>query len=190
MHKLQYTLANPVKTLFCMYRFSLLGLMWLLAGSAAASPGGDFSLTRTDGSTFSLENLRGQVVVLSFGFKYSPDVFPTTVFISVDPRRDDPDDLRAYLDYFHESLIGLTGTEEQLQRVAERYGTFFRYRGDVTSGDYTVDHTGNIYVIDRRGQVARIVPAGMPPSQLVESVRDVLKEGVSQPASARDGNAG
>lgn len=188
----------------------LLCTLTLVFGSTWATPGGSFSLTRTDGSSFSLKSLRGQVVVLSFGYTSCSDICPTTlstvsammralgprkrqvvpVFISVDLRRDTPGALRTYLDYFHESLIGLTGTKEQLQQVAERYGTFIRYRGDVKSGNYTVDHTGSIYVIDRKGEVARIVPSGMPPSQLVESVQDVLKESVNQPAPAKGASAG
>src|SRR5690606_8542472 len=92
---------------------------------AAAPLGGDFSLQRVDGSTFSLEDARGKVVVLSFGYTSCPDVCPTTLaavsamlralgpaadevaplFVSVDPQRDSPRRLRDYLEYFHPAIL-------------------------------------------------------------------------------------
>lgn len=177
--------------------FITMAVVFLLAaGRVWADIGGDFTLTRTDGDDFALHDLQGQVVVLSFGYTSCPDVCPTTlgyissmmgalgpladqvvpVFISVDPQRDTPTVLRDYLSYFHDSIVGLTGTEAQLQRVAKQYGTFYRYQGRRGTGPYEVDHSGNIYVIGRDGRLSRIIPYGMPPAQLIESVRDVLNE--------------
>lgn len=181
-------------------------LVTLAVGRALAALGGDFVLTRADGTPFSLQMLRGQVVVLSFGYTSCPDVCPTTlnsvsillrklggraeqvapVFISVDPARDKPGQLREYLSYFHQSIIGLTGTETQLQGVARQFGTFIRYHAAKETGAYQVDHSGSIYIIDREGQLRRVVPYGMPPEQLVESVEAVLDTPASSPAAGVD----
>lgn len=174
----------------------VLAVLLMAAGVAgnAAAPGGDFTLTRADGRPFSLRELRGRVVVLSFGYTSCPDVCPTTLanvsalmrslgprsgevvplFISVDPRRDTPKRLGEYLAWFHPAIIGLTGSEAQLRRIAKQYGTFFTYQGDTEAGDYEVNHSGSLYLIDRDGKLARIVPYGMPPSQLVESVEALI----------------
>ena len=179
--------------------------IWLICfmGVAGAAPGGDFTLTRTDGSEFSLESVRGQVVVIAFGYTSCPDVCPTTLvtisslmkalgpraqevvplFISVDPHRDTAEKLRTYLDYFHPKIIGLSGKVEKLRQVVERYNTFFRYQGDTESGSYVVDHSSGIYIVDRDGTLVRIVPYGMPTSQVVDSVRDVLGEPPAQPTA-------
>lgn len=184
-------------------------LLALAVGRGLAALGGDFTLTRTDGTPFSSQTLRGQVVVLSFGYTSCPDVCPTTlgtvgmllrklgdraeqvapVFISVDPQRDKPAQLREYLSYFHPSIIGLTGTQAQLQRVAQQFGTSIRYHAPTESGTYEVDHSGSIYIIDRDGQLRRIVPYGMPPEQLIESVGAVLDGPDSSPAAAVDRGA-
>lgn len=179
-------------------------LLSLGAPQAPAAIGGDFTLTRTDGSPFALHSLRGQVVVLAFGYTSCPDVCPTTlntirvllhrlgdraeqvsaVFVSVDPRRDTPEKLRDYLAYFDDSIIGLTGTKAQLQQVAQQYGTFIRYHAARETGAYEVDHSGSIYILDRRGQLSRIIPNGMPPEQLIESVNNLLDEPSPPPSAA------
>lgn len=174
----------------------ILAVSWMITAVAAraAAPGGDFTLSRADGTPFNLRELRGQVVVLSFGYTSCPDVCPTTLanvsalmrslgarsrevvplFVSVDPRRDTPQRLREYLAWFHPAIIGLTGTEAQLRRIAKQYGTFFSYQGDTETDHYEVNHSGSLYLIDREGKLARIVPYGMPPSQLMESVQSLI----------------
>ncbi len=186
--------STLLRVLFCLLCFTSGG--GHATERASAAPGGDFTLTRTDGTQLSLDMLRGKIVVLAFGYTSCPDVCPTTLssvsalmralgaraeqvvplFVSVDPRRDTPEKLRDYVKYFNHAIIGLTGTEPQLRSLAEQYGTYFRYEGDMSAGRYEVDHSANIFIIDRNGQLARIIPFGMPTSQLIESVQDVLAE--------------
>lgn len=203
MSKSQLTSTNPLS----LRRRAIVTLLFALAvGPALAALGGDFALTRADGAPFSSQMLRGKVVVLSFGYTSCPDVCPTTlntvsvllrtlghrakqvapVFISVDPQRDQPGPLRQYLSYFHRSIIGLTGTETQLQSVARQFGTFIRYHTPNETGAYQVDHSGSIYIIDREGHLRRVVPYGMPLEQLVESVEAVLDMPAPSPVAGVD----
>jgi len=134
----------------------------------------DFELTRSDGSSFRLSELRGSVVLLFFGYTSCPDVCPTTMaelklavskltaseaarvkvlFVTVDPKRDTPDRVQTYISRFNPDFIGLGGTESALAKVWQAYGV---YRSDVpgTSTDsYIVDHTARITVIDQAGNM-------------------------------------
>jgi cytochrome c peroxidase len=105
--------------------------------------GGDFTLTDHHGKSFNLTQLRGKIVLIFFGYTHCPDVCPTELarmaqllkqlgddadkvqglFISVDPERDTPAILSQYVPYFHTSLIGLTGSQDQVQAVADAYRT-------------------------------------------------------------------
>lgn len=116
-------------------------------GSRALSRhGGDFTLQSADGPV-SLSDFRGKVVLIYFGYTSCPDVCPTSlgalsaalkqlspremdrvqpIFISVDPERDTPGKMVEYVHYFHPKMIGVTGSIEQVRKVADRYGAYFR----------------------------------------------------------------
>ena len=134
----------------------------------------DFELTRSDGSSFRLSELRGNVVLLFFGYTSCPDVCPTTMaelkvavsrltaneaarvkvlFVTVDPKRDTPDRVQTYISRFNPDFIGLGGTETALAKAWQAYGV---YRSDVpgaSADSYIVDHTARITVIDRNGNM-------------------------------------
>jgi len=134
------------------------------------------------------------VVLLSFGYTYCPDVCPLTltisaqvvnklgergrdvipVFVSLDPKRDSPEVLARYVRYFHPAMIGLTGSSEQLARVADLYKARFAFQGDLQGDRYTLDHTASLYVLNRSGEVASIVPFGLPIEHIVEQVEKLL----------------
>ncbi len=159
-----------------------------------ADIGGDFTLTDHEGRDFSLRDLEGKAVLLSFGYTYCPDVCPLTlsvsawvvdalaeldmdvvpVFVSLDPKRDTPDVLARYVKHFHPRMIGLTGSPEQLALVAERYSARFEINGDGWGDRYTLDHTSNLYVLDTRGELAAIVPYGLPAEHVAERVKRLL----------------
>lgn len=167
-------------------------LSLLLVASVKAEPvGGDFSLVDHHGSTFKLEQLRGKVVLLFFGYTYCPDICPTelagiasllnslegseekvqALFVSVDPERDTPEKLKAYVSFFSSELIGLTGTAEQIDSVTKQYHVQASiYRADENSERYSVDHSANLYVIDQQGKLASIVPYGFP----INHVKSIL----------------
>jgi protein SCO1/2 len=165
---------------------------------AAAPQGGDFVLNSASGPV-SLESMRGRVVVLYFGYTMCPDVCPTSlsllaaalnglskdeleqvrpIFISVDPDRDGLERLQVYATFFHPSIQGITGTNEQLAEIAKKYGVAYRKNKQEDSAmGYVVDHTADLYIVDRQGKLRETVKHGTPPSGILQSLRRVLDAG-------------
>ena len=160
------------------------------------SVGGNFELTSHLGEPFSLEDIEGKVGVLFFGFTHCPDVCPNTLleiqrlllnlearasdvtilFISVDPNRDTPEKLESYVKYFNQNIIGLTGSNEQIEQVLAQYNASVSFSGDTTSGHYNVEHTANIFLIDRHGQLASIILPRTPYEVLEQQVRKLIDQ--------------
>ncbi|MCU7848198.1 MAG: SCO family protein [Candidatus Thiodiazotropha sp. (ex Lucinoma kastoroae)] len=159
----------------------------------AAEMGGDFSLLDQDGSPFQLQQLRGKVVLLFFGYTYCPDVCPTELsnisavlsglehqadqvqglFITLDAERDKPKVLKDYTGFFNKDLIGLTGSQADIDQVAAQYRV--KFQKHITGKDhYSIDHSANLYVIDRNGQLATVVPYGFPPEHVLDVVQHLL----------------
>lgn len=142
----------------------------------ADTVGGPFTLTAPDGSTVTDQTLRGKPFAIFFGFTRCPDVCPTTlsrmaqlrkrlgedgdkfeiVFVSVDPGYDSPEDIGRYVDLFGTPSIGLTGTDAQLAQIVEAYHVFYE-KVPVEGGDYTIDHTAAVYLMDRDGRLQSII---------------------------------
>jgi len=180
------------KGLLCL----LLAFCFAISQANAGSPGGDFQLTDQTGKPFGLEQLRGKLVLLFFGYTYCPDICPTELssvvavldalgdeadevqglFISLDPARDSPKVLRNYTHYFSQGLIGLTGSQAQIDRVAQQYQVRYR-RHELANGGYSLDHSANLYLIDRQGALVAVVPYGLPPEHLLKLVNDLLDHG-------------
>ncbi len=166
------------------------------AGPAAAAQalGGDFTLTDQDGASWSLDQARGKVVLLAFGYTSCPDVCPTTLvtfhqvlqrlgeqadgvqalFVSVDSERDTAAVLKRYVRLFDPRIIGLTGTPAQLRALTRHYGTFFRIAEHQTGSAYVVDHSASLYLIDRGGRLVRMLAYGTPLAEVTEAVRQLL----------------
>lgn len=156
----------------------------------------DFRLPGSNGSPVTLNQYRGRVVALTFGFTYCPSICPVTlanlarafdelgpaagdvrvVFVSVDPERDSPARLREYLSFFNPAFVGVTGTPSQLQAVQREYGISAR---KVTSKNeklgYEVHHSTAIYLIDRAGKLRLLMPFGKPHGDLVHDIRLLLE---------------
>ncbi len=186
----------------------LLGLGWALwlweppasdtANGAALAPfpeGGDFRLQSANGPV-GLEDLRGQVVVLYFGYTFCPDICPTSLallslaleqlspaelervqplFVSVDPERDTPDRLAAYAEYFHPRILGLTGDPAKLAATAGLYGAAYRKVEQGSAAGYLVDHSAMTYIIDRQGRLAHSLVHGTPPERILALLRQELQ---------------
>jgi len=140
--------------------------------------GGPFTLTSADGQTFSSTQLAGKPYAIFFGFTHCPDVCPTTlarmvklrrqlgagndtlqiVFVSVDPERDGPAELRNYLSLFPEPIVGLTGTQARIDHAKRQFGIFSQKVPD-KSGGYTVDHTATVLLFDRNGAFVATISA-------------------------------
>lgn len=147
--------------------------VWLLAtgNPLAPGPGAPFSLIDQEGRNVTERDFRGRPYGIYFGYTRCPDVCPTTlsdyqlwrqalgpaadgfrlVFVTVDPARDTPQMLKGYLASFSDSVIGLSGSEEAIADIVRRYG-IYRRKVPGEDGDYTVDHTATVFLIDRHGR--------------------------------------
>jgi protein SCO1/2 len=140
-----------------------------LPGPAATGIGGPFALVDGDGKTVTQAAFAGEPTLVFFGYTHCPDVCPTTLdaisqtlkalgpdrpvkalFITLDPERDTPAVMKDYLSSFDPRIVGLTGTQAAVDRVAHEYRV---YAKKVPTGDggYSVDHTGVVYLMDGRG---------------------------------------
>ena len=159
-----------------------------------ATVGGNFTLVSKDGEV-SLADFKGKVVLLFFGYTFCPDVCPTElakmrvafndlssseieqvagIFVSVDTNRDTPEKASAYAAFFHDKIVGLTGTGEQVSEVAKLY--FVGYQKVEAGGSaagYTVDHTATTYLIGRDGKVQKLLQ-GLTSQEIVQELRNQL----------------
>jgi protein SCO1/2 len=150
-------------------------LLWGLGGlkhvAAPAAIGGPFQLTDQTGRTVTEKDLQGRPTLIFFGFTHCPDVCPTSLFeisevlramgkdadrvnayfISVDPERDTTQAMKGYLSSFDSHLEGLTGNPDQVAKVISAYRVYAK-KVPLKDGDYTMDHTALIYLMDREGK--------------------------------------
>lgn len=160
-------------------------------------PAPEIALTSADGSEFRLSALRGKVVVLEFGFTHCPAVCPASlamlaqarqklgphadrlqvVFISVDPERDTPARLKAYLAQFDKDFIGLTGTPEQMAAIRKDYGiTATKFAAPAGQDGYQMGHSSYLYIIDKKGMLRALMPFGRPADEMVHDVNVLAAE--------------
>ncbi|MFK5956230.1 MAG: SCO family protein [Planctomycetota bacterium] len=158
------------------------------------SIGGDFTLTTQNGEDYTLSEHDGEVRLLFFGFTHCPDVCPTTLlklekvyaklgdagkevrtlFVSIDPERDTPEILGAYLASFHIPVTGLSGSVANIEKVIGAYAGWFE-RVDLDSAAvYTMDHSTRSYLIDREGKVRYIFSYDDGPERIAYIVRKLL----------------
>lgn len=158
--------------------------------SSASSLGGAFTLTAQDGRTVTESDLRGHPSVIFFGYTHCPDVCPTalyemtqvyqalgadadklkTYFITVDPERDTQALLATYLSSFDPRITGLTGTSEQIQQAIKAYRVYAR-KVDNKSGDYLMDHTALIYLMDKQGRFIASLNLDRAPEETAKQIR-------------------
>ena len=167
--------------------------MWRPAATAPAASdiGGRFTLTDQSGARVDERILRGKWTAIYFGYSFCPDVCPTTlaalgqavgdlgaragkfqlIFITVDPARDTPAALRAYLanPAFPKGAVGLTGSAVQIKAVTGAYHVYFARRGE--GADYSVDHTSILYLMDPQGRFVRPIAPGTPASMATQISR-------------------
>ena len=142
-----------------------------LAGSGVALIGGPFELTNQDGKRVTDQDFRGRYMLVFFGYTYCPDVCPTTlqlmsqaldklgsqgagiqpVFISIDPERDTPETLKAYVANFSPRLIGLTGSAGDIAKVARAYRVAYSKVENGGPKAYLMDHSSIIYMMGPDG---------------------------------------
>ena len=163
---------------------------------SGASYARSFSLPDQDGKLRSLSDFKGKVVVVFFGFTQCPDVCPTTlaelaqvkkamgadgervqgVFISVDPERDTPELLKAYLASFDASFLALRGSPEQLKEVAREFKVYYAKVPGKTAETYTMDHTAASFLFDPQGRVRVFSRYGAGATALQADIKALLAE--------------
>jgi protein SCO1/2 len=138
--------------------------------TGVADIGGPFRLTTQDGKTLSDADLKGTPFAVFFGFTHCPEVCPTTLwelsqalqklgpdadrikvlFVTLDPARDTPELLKTYLASFDPHIVGLTGSEDEIAKLAKAYKVYWR-KVPTDNGDYTLDHSAVVYLMDGNG---------------------------------------
>lgn len=164
---------------------------------AIIAAGGDFTLQSAKGEV-SLKDYRGKLVLLYFGYTFCPDICPTSlaatseglkqlkpeelaqvamIFVSVDPKRDTPDRLKEYVEFFHPAIVGVTGTTESIAEIAKRYGVFYaEQKVETAGGGYVVDHSADTFIVAPDGQLVGKMAHATPPDQVVVAIRKHLKQ--------------
>jgi len=154
------------------------------------------SLTDPQGQRRSLAEFRGRVVVVFFGFTHCPDVCPTTlielasvkqqlgadgeriqgIFVTVDPERDTPALLKAYVDNFGAGFLALRGTDAETREAARHFKVFFNKVPGQTASSYTIDHTAGSYVFDTQGRIRLFTRHGAGAEALRHDLQLLLSE--------------
>ena len=153
-----------------------------------------FSLKDFNGRIRTLEDFKGKVVVLFFGFTHCPDICPTTltdlkktmvllkdkasavqvIFITLDPARDTEEVLKKFIPTFNSSFLGLTGTESYIDKVANQLKIFNKKVNDGSKAGYTIDHSAGLYVIDKKGSIKLHISNGQKPEDLASDLAKLI----------------
>jgi protein SCO1/2 len=156
----------------------------------------DLPLTDHHGKARHLADFKGKVVVVFFGFTQCPDVCPTSmqelaevkkmlgkdgdrlqgIFVTVDPERDTPELLKAYMENFDPSFLALRGSPEQLAAVAKDFKIYYKKVEGKTPTSYTMDHSAGSYVYDTAGRLRVYNRYGSGPQALAADVKALLAE--------------
>lgn len=162
-------------------------------GKPVAEIGGPFTLTDTKGNKVSDTDFAGRPRLMYFGFTYCPDVCPTTlseltsyleelgdkanelavIFITVDPERDSGQQLGDYLEAFDSRIIGLTGSKEELDPVLDSFRVY-RKKVPLEDGDYTMDHTAAVYLMNRKGEFVGTIAYQEDSKTAMEKLRRLI----------------
>jgi protein SCO1 len=181
--------------------FALLGLgmmgvtRWLLSDgpdSGTSLVGGPFALVDQDGRAVDAASFKGAPFLVFFGYTHCPDVCPTTLadmsqmlavlgkdkpvraaFVTVDPERDTPAVLKDYLSSFDPRITGLTGSPDAVAAAEKAYRVYAR-KVPTQGGDYSMDHTAIVYLMDREGRFVQAFNLQQPPEKAAAEVAAYL----------------
>lgn len=168
-------------------------LGFLKGSSHATSIGGPFQLKDQFGKTVTETSLLGRPTLMFFGFTHCPDICPTSLFemsevlramgndadrvnaffVSVDPERDTAESIKDYLASFDPHLRGLTGTSEELAKITAEYRVYSK-KVPLKGGDYTIDHTSLVYLINSEGKFAKPFDIKRTPRQAAAELERYL----------------
>jgi protein SCO1 len=161
---------------------------WAGSPGTPSAVGGPFTLTDADGRTVTERDFRGRPYLVFFGFTHCPDICPTklfeiseilkatgergrdlrALFITVDPERDTPEVLRSYLGGFDPRIVGLTGSREAVDAAVRAFRAYAK-RVPLQEGDYTMEHTSLVYLLDAQGRFVNAFNTSQPPEAAAEA---------------------
>jgi protein SCO1/2 len=157
--------------------------------------GGPFTLADQNGKQVADRDFRGRYMLVFFGFTHCPDICPAElqvmseslgalgpkakevvpIFITLDPERDTPEVMAAYVKNFGAEFVGLTGSPEAIAQAAKAYRVAYsKFREDPSSSDYSIDHSALVYFMGKNGEYLAHFPYGTPANKMTETLRSYL----------------
>ena len=153
----------------------------------------DVSFLNTKSETIKLNEYEDKILLVFFGYTHCPDICPSTliditkslrelgddavevqpIFISVDYLRDTPERLQKYMEFFDSRILALTSSEDDLKKISKNFRTTFELVNPSTS-NYLVEHSSNLYIIDKGLTVKRIIANGLPSSEITKTVKKLI----------------
>ncbi|MCC2111453.1 MAG: SCO family protein [Hyphomicrobiales bacterium] len=178
------------------YRTEIAGDTGGLLSKPVATIGGPFELVDTEGRTVTDKDLLGKPRAMFFGFTYCPDVCPTTlweasqwlealgedaeklrfVYVTVDPERDTPQQMKDYLSAFDSRIVGLSGSRPQIDQVIKAYRVYAK-RVALDGDDYTMDHTATVYLMNGKGEFVGTVAYQEEQESVLKKLRRLIENG-------------
>ena len=157
-----------------------------------------FTMVDQDGASFGLEQMKGKWTFMFFGYTHCPDVCPTTlavmnsvaqsletadgnldqvqfVFVSVDPDRDSPAQMKEYLGYFNQAFIGITGEREQIDALTRQMSVMYFLNNKEDKVDYSVDHSAAMLLIEPSGGLRALFNTPHIPENILKSFNAIRK---------------
>ena len=157
--------------------------------------GGPFNLIDQTGKQVTEKTYAGTWQIVFFGYTYCPDICPTNlatvttaldelgplaekvspIFITIDPQRDTPEQLAGYHEYFHPSFSMLTGTQEEIAKVAREFRVYYAKAEDDGAADYLMDHSSITYLLNPEGKYVTHFNHGIDPDKMAETLRGYIQ---------------
>lgn len=159
--------------------------------------GGPFELVNQDLQVVTQDSFKGSFMLINFGYTFCPDICPTSlatmasaldelgpigdvvqpIFITVDPKRDTPENLKPYVEAFHPRLIGLSGSNQKITQIAKAYRV---HRSKIIEAgkpadEYLVNHSSLTYLMDQEGKFLTIFPHGTKPEIMAKAIKKYIK---------------
>lgn len=174
----------------------MIGVQFMRAPGGPGAPeqafGVDFELVDHNGEPITEQALRGQPSALFFGFTHCPEICPTTLyeldnwlttlgpdgeninafFVTIDPERDTPEMLSLYVESVTDRVRGITGDPEAVREMARGFSVYFK-RVELDDGDYTMDHTASVFLLDSKGHFRKTIAYGENPETALAKLRDL-----------------
>jgi len=167
---------------------------WYRTTNSGEPYGGAFTAVDYDNKPITEAAFRGHPTAVFFGFTHCPEVCPTTLyemngwltklgdegkdirayFVSIDPERDTPELLKSYVSNVSDRIVGITGEPDKIAAMAKAFGIFAR-RVEIEGGDYTMDHTASVLLLDSAGAFAGTIAYGENPDTAIEKLRRLAK---------------